>query len=105
MHKEGGAAMENHEDLWMQYMKQRTENSRELLSKTGLVVGCGFGPGVSMLSTPLFGMMLVSSQTGVYDFKSLTSPADGKPCASYSNTMLNLWDMALNSNPPDNKQS
>ena len=35
--------MENNEELWMQYIRQRTENSRDFLNRTGLVFGAGFG--------------------------------------------------------------
>ena len=48
-----------------------------------------------MLASPLFGMMFVSTQTGVYDFRDLVAPVETKQNFPYNNAMLNLWDMAL----------
>lgn len=88
--------MENHEELWLQYLKQHTENARDCISRTGLVFGVGFGPGAAMVSSPMFGMMMASTMTGVYDCRTLVEPAPDKPVPKYSNAMLNLWDLALN---------
>ena len=91
--------MENHEELWMQYMKQRTENSRDFFNKTGFVFGAGIGPGAAMIANPMFGMMMASTMTGVYDCRTLVAPVPTvteNAAPKYPNLMLNLWDMALN---------
>ena len=94
--------MENQEEMWMKYMQQRTENSRDFLNRTGLVFGVGFGPGAQMISAPLFGMMLTSAQTGVFDIRDTVAAPAAAP-APAPNLMLNLWNMALN-NPGQQMQ-
>lgn len=68
---------------------------REFFDKIGMVIGAGLGPGARMLASPLFGMMFVSTQTGVYDFRNLVALVETKQNFPYNNAMLNLWDMAL----------
>lgn len=87
--------MMNQNEMGLKIIQQRTEVSRDFLDKTGLVVGAGFGAGARMLASPLFGMMFVSSQTGVCDFRNLVAPAENTTNLPYNNAMLNLWDMAL----------
>jgi hypothetical protein len=99
--------MENNEELWMQYIRQRTENSRDFLNRTGLVFGAGFGPGAALVSAPMFGMMVVLAQTGVFDPRTTVNPSGNVPNTSnstsvpnasntlYTSPMLQLWDMAL----------
>ena len=78
----GGMVMMNQNEMGLKIIQQRTEASREFFDKTGMVIGAGFGPGARMLASPLFGMMFVSTQTGVYDFRNLVAPMEtsyGKP--------------------------
>lgn len=91
----GGGDMMNQNEMGLKIIQQRTEVSREFFDKTGMVIGAGFGPGARMLASPLFGMMFVSTQTGVYDFRNLVAPVETKQNFPYNNAMLNLWDMAL----------
>ncbi len=88
--------MENNEEMWLQYMRQRTENSRDFLNRTGLVFGAGFGPGAAFISAPMFGMMMVSAQTGIFNPVSTVSSPGNTQNVLYTNPMLSLWDMALN---------
>ena len=87
--------MMNQNEMGLKIIKQQTEVSREFMDKTGMFIGAGIGPGARMLASPLFGMMLASTQTGVYDFRTLVAPAQTQPNPPYNNAMLNLWDMAL----------
>ena len=87
--------MMNQNEMGLKIIQQRTEASKEFMDKTGLFIGAGFGPGARMLASPLFGMMFVSTQTGVYDFRNLTAQVPTQANPPYNNAMLNLWDMAL----------
>ena len=87
--------MENHEEMWMQYLRNCTSDARDRLARTGLVIGAGFGPGANVVGSPLFGMMLTSNMTGVCDGKSLTEPIN--PFYHSSNKTMELWKMAMES--------